>query len=189
MRHWCECNKLSLNAKKTKSVTFTTRALTKRLRRPKLQIGNDKIDNAPSYNYLGLTLDNQLNLKKQIGITRRNVEHKLYMFRRVRRNLPVAASLNVVKTMLLPILDYGDLIYGVAPPTTLDNLQPLVNNALRTVYWNKGTKNHEKLHKLAELNLLKQRREMHLLMHSFKASLDLARRDNRPIRTRPMMKD
>ena len=124
VRKWCIGNKLSLNAKKTKMVTFTTRALSKKLHRPKLKLGDEKIVNAPSYNYLGMTLDNKLNMKKQIGITKRNVEHKLYMFRRVRHNLPEKASLTVVKTMLLPILDYGDLIYSVAPVTILENLQP-----------------------------------------------------------------
>ena len=184
VKDWCIENKLSLNAKKTKAVVFTTRALTKTLYRPRLHIGNDAIAIAPSYNYLGITLDNHLNMKKQIGITKRNVEHKLYMFRRVRPNFPEAASLDVVKTMLLPVLDYGDLVYGVAPETILDNLQPLVNSALRTVYWNKNTRNHQKLHKLAKLNLLKDRRKKHLLVHSFRASLKADRRDHRPIRTR-----
>ena len=165
-------------------MTFTTRALTKRLVRPKLSIGNDAIDNAPSYNYLGMTLDNRLDLKKQIGVSKRNVEHKLYMFRRIRKNLPTSASLDVVKTMILPVLDYGDIIYDVAPKTTKDNLQPLINNALRTVYWNENTRNHEKLHKLADLNLLNDRRDSHMLLHSFRASLKQDRIDNRLIRTR-----
>ena len=184
VRQWCISNKLSLNAKKTKAVTFTTRALQKRLIHPKLVIGNDKIENAPSYKYLGITLDNRLDLKKQVGITKRNVEHKLYMLRKIRKNFPEDTSLTVVKTMLLPILDYGELVYGVAPKTTLDNLQPLVNSALRTVYWNQNTRNHLKLHKLADLNLLHHRRESHLIAHSFKASLVPAKIDNRIIRTR-----
>ena len=79
-------HKLSLNAKKPKAVTFTTYALSKRLRRPILKIGDDKIDNAPTYNYLGITLDCHLNMEKQIGVTKRNVEHKRYMFRRIRQN-------------------------------------------------------------------------------------------------------
>ena len=135
-------------------------------------------------NYLGMTLDNILDMKKQIGVSKRNVDHKLYMFRRIRKNLPTSASLNVVKTMILPVLDYGDIIYDVAPKTIKDNLQPLISNALRTVYWNENTKNHQKLHKLADLNLLDDRREMHMLVHSFRASLKIDRIDHRPIRTR-----
>ena len=106
------------------------------------------------------------------------------MFRRIRCNLPESASLDVVKTMLMPILDYGDLVYDIAPKTTKQNLQPLVNSSLRTVYWNKNTRNHEKLHKLADMNLLVDRREQHLLTHSFRASLQHHRLDHRPIRTR-----
>ena len=148
------------------------------------ELPNDNIEITPSYNYLGITLDNQLNLKKQIGITRRNSEHKLFIFRRNSPNLPEKAKLDVVKTMLLPIMDYGDIIYSVAPCTVVDTLQPVLSNALRTVYWRKGTKNHEKLHKLADLNLLKHRREMHLLKHAFDSSLCDDKIDKRPLRTR-----
>ena len=39
------------------------------------------------------------------------INHKLYMFSKIRRCLNVKSALAVYKTMILPYFDYGDIIF------------------------------------------------------------------------------
>ena len=181
---WCVRNKLSLNAKKTKAMTFANKALANILIHPSLTISNNLIMYTPTYNYLGLHLDNMLDFKKQVDTIAHKLEYKSYMFRRIRNNMTEDAAKKVLKSMILPIADYGDLIYGMCIKTHLWKLQLVINKALRTCLRNKGTTNTEKLLKAADINYLEDRREQHLMQKAFDVSLDIIALDRRIIRTR-----
>ena len=165
-------------------MTFHTKALGKNLVFPNLKIGNDRIQFTPTYNYLGLHLDSKLDFKKQVDNVAQKLEHKSYLYRRVRNNMTEEVAKDVLKTMLLPIVDYGDLIYSPCINTHLWKLQLIVNKNLRTCLWKKGTTNTEKLLKEANINFLADRREKHLQQKAFDLSLDIRAVDRRNIRTR-----
>ena len=55
-------------------MTFHTQALLKKLTRPRLALGQEPILYAPTYCYLGMTLDCQLAFKKHVDIVSRNLE-------------------------------------------------------------------------------------------------------------------
>ena len=182
--NWSLANKLSLNTKKTKAMTFTTKALANRLVRPKLKIGVDKIEYSPTYCYLGLTLDSMLTFKKHIDIVKRNAEHKVYLLTKVRKTLPDSAALKIVKSMILPAVDYSDIVYMTATKTHLDKIQQIIDKGVRISLRNKNTINAEKLRKVAKINLLADRRQAHLTKTAFVSSLDDKVIDKRNIRTR-----
>ena len=102
VRKWCTQNKLSLNTKKTKAVAFATKAIAKNIVRGPLKI-RDEVAFTPTYNYLGVTLDNKLDFKKHVGVLNTNTDHKLYLFRSNRNDMNEGASVNVFKTMILPM--------------------------------------------------------------------------------------
>ena len=66
-------NKLSLNSKKTKYICFTTKAIKKDWRRPRLSIGGETIASAPSYKYLGLLMDPMLDFAHHMGTLKKKV--------------------------------------------------------------------------------------------------------------------
>ena len=86
-------------------MVFANKALRRRLVRPKLSIGNDIISYAPSYRYLGVTLDPMLNFNHHIPTVTHSVRHKVFMFNYVKHDLPQEPALKVVKTMVIPIID------------------------------------------------------------------------------------
>ena len=94
------------------------------------------------------------------------------------------AAVDVLKTMILPITDYGDICYMVAIKTHILKLQNAINKGLRTALCHRGTINTEKLMKVAKLNSLEDRREQHLSHKAFLQSLNINLVDRRPIRTR-----
>ena len=181
---WCITNKLSLNTTKTKAMTFTTKALAKTLIRPPLTIGNDNIHYAPTYPYLGLTLDNMLNYKKHVNILERNLEHKTFILRKARKNMTEEVAIKVLKNMIIPIADYGDICYKISTKTHQNKIQLVINKALRTCIKDRGTINTEKLMKVADINYLSDRREQHQLQLAFNMSQDNRAIDRRNIRTR-----
>ena len=63
--NWLKLNKLSLNAKKTKMMIFHNK--NKKYVTPYLNIDNVPIQQVDTFNFLGLTLDDNLTWKKHIS--------------------------------------------------------------------------------------------------------------------------
>ena len=88
---------------------------------------------------------------------------KLKQFQRMRNFLDVKAALLVYKSMLLPILEYGDILLTATLNVNKKRLQILQNKGLRCAL-NKGIETStDELHEKAKLLRLKYRREQHLM--------------------------
>ena len=74
--HWCKENKLSINTEKTKLVCFGTKQRIKKYKNMNVTLLNDRIQQVPSYKYLGVILDTGLNFDSQIQQTMNKVSHK-----------------------------------------------------------------------------------------------------------------
>ena len=98
--------------------------------------------------------------------------------------MPNHAAINVLKRMILPALDYGDTLYIVCIETHLGKLQVQINGGVKTALRNKDMVNTEKQRKIIKINTLKERRERHIEMASFRAAQKDINKDMRDIRTR-----
>ena len=152
--------------------------------KPNLTINNEIIQSTITYRYLGITLDNLLSYKQHVQNLTRNVNYKNNLFRKTRLSLTQKSAIDVLKLMVLPSIDYGDIIYASAFKTDLDHLQSAFDRGLRTTYLNEDTINAKKLTKLAEVNALVDRRNYHVEVTAFKLTLDNQQTDNRLIFTR-----
>ena len=90
-----------------------------------------------SYKYLGVTLDSQLNYKLHISKTIASASGKLKQFQRLRSFLTTRAAILVYKSMLLPVLEYGDIFMSAASVADRKRLQTIQNRGLRCAL-NKG---------------------------------------------------
>ena len=86
--------------------------------------------------------------------------------------------------MLLPVIDYGSLLYTVAKNSAKNKLQLLINKGMRSTYFDGGTKNTVKLQKKGGVLSLNDRVDKLLHIESFKMSLCQEKLDIRNIHTR-----
>ena len=129
--NWCSKNFLTLNVKKTKYVIFGTSQRTKSINNCELYLNGAKLFREPYYKYLGITLDSHLSYKQHIDQCAKIVSHKIYLLTKIRRFVSEDTATFIFKSMIAPILDYGDIIFMGSTSNNLMKLQRLQNRALR----------------------------------------------------------
>ena len=165
---WCDMNALHINASKTKTMVFGTSKKLKKLGNVTTKIGAVMIRQVPSYKYLGVTLDSTLSFKLHLSNVIRTVSHKLYVLSKIRKYLTERASVLIYKTMVLPYLDYADIIYNKACLQDLEKLQRLQNRALKICLKVIKFAETETIHRRTKVPLLSNRRKEHLLNFMYK---------------------
>ena len=127
LSNWCHLNRLTINIKKTKVVKFPASKCT----RLNMNLTLDDQPLVSQNRYLGIELDHDLSLKTHVTQVNKLASNKLYLLRKIRPYLSTKASVDICKTMLLPVMDYGWLFLTMCTKKELDNLQIIQNNALR----------------------------------------------------------
>ena len=165
-------------------MTFGTRGTLSRYPKHEITVGNNTIKHVPTYKYLGITLDSQLTFNKHVQVLSKSISHKSYMLNRYRKRLTEHAAADVVTKMICPVFDYGDIIYGAAGKTKLDDLQVHQNKCLRICNREPPLLNRVQLHQKYKVLPLNLKRELHMTKFAFKRSLLPEFVDDRQIHTR-----
>ena len=164
-------NRLTLNVKKTKYTIFGLRSQTKHLREHVLFIDNIKIDRVHTYKYLGITLDANLTYKKHLENVIKTVSYKALLLAKMRKYISQDISLRIYKTMILPVMEYGDILYDGAGKKLIGKLQTLQNRCLRTCLL--PDRHTIRLHELCTIAKPDMRRKMHLQLYMFKQKTNM----------------
>ena len=124
-----------------------------------VSLNNIVINSVVSYNYLGVVLNNELSLTRQMSVLHAHVQRKLFHLRKIRKFLTEFASVQVYKQTILPLLDYCGFLSMSANKNELNSLQILQNDALRVcVGYPLGyNMSHEALHSRVKLSSIFQR--------------------------------
>ena len=165
---WCDKNKLTLNVKKTKYITFGLKSQTRKITNHIVTIGNIRVERVHSYKYLGITLDLNMNFKKHMENCIKYATYKTFLLSKVRKYITTAAAIRVYKTMILPLIDYGDILYDGTNSFLLKKIQTLQNRCLRICQYKNYHITVKNLHELCTVSMLKERRIMHLKLFMFK---------------------
>ena len=96
-----------------------------------LNLGGNQIYCEPSYNYLGIVLDSSLSFKKHMDQCERVVSHKIFILSKIRKSISEDTDIFVYRSMIAPIIDYGDVVYSGSFQEGIAKLQKLQNRALR----------------------------------------------------------
>ena len=159
---WCHANKLSLNASKTKLVIFGTRHKVKKCKGVSVGLEGANLQIVPTYKYLGFMLDSTLSFNHHVNCVSKLVAYKVNLLSKIRRFLNADVALKIYKSMILPYLHYGDVIYGAANASGLEKLQRLQNRGLKICKGYDRRFNTARLHSVTKCSMLKVRREAHL---------------------------
>ena len=181
---WCTRNKLTMNVKKTKYVLFGLKSQIKEIRVYNLYISNRLLDRVNSYKYLGITLDACLTYNRHLENCINIASHKVFLLSKVRKYMTFEASLQIYETMILPIMEYRDILYDGGDQKFLTKLQTLQNRCLRICNFEPYHVPVIFLHEVAHTLRLHLRLKVHLLLYMFKQKTNMNLVNTKVIQTR-----
>lgn len=130
---WCEQNGLTLNAKKTQTIVFRTKR-TKLPNLPLVQVGEDKIVYSEVVKNLGLLMDSNLNWNAQVTSVCNKVYNALHSLVTLRHSTPQHTRIQLIRSLIVPLFDYGDILFGTISKKNLKKLNLVFNAATRYAF-------------------------------------------------------
>ena len=130
---WFVMNKLSLNLKKTFYCIFGTSARCKSLQNIIINHAGVPLEYKYVAKYLGMKLDPELKFNAHADYIRSKTISKIELLGRIRNNINQSTATMLYKTLILPIFDYGDIIYDCLCQKDAVTLQRLQNMSLKTI--------------------------------------------------------
>ena len=162
---------LLLNTTKTKVMWFSRKGL---MPLPPLNITTPDgtvLNQVTEYKYLGIWLDSTLSFSHHISSLQSRVKSKLGFLYRMRSTFTASARLTIIQMTILPMLDYGDVIYRSASKGLLQKLDVLYHSAIRFAT-NAPFKTHRcTLYSSVNWPSLHTRRNIHWFMLIYKTLL------------------
>ena len=120
--------------KKTPKFTiFANRKHLKSYSNINITINNQKIKQGKSIKYLWITLSEDLSWHDHIDNLITRLNHRLGLQRRVKSYLHLEARCILYTSLILPLLDYADIIWGDKNNSVLMNSQILENKAVKLI--------------------------------------------------------
>ena len=166
---WLNDNKLTLNVDKTKAMLIGSDSKLCKLNSLSVFVLGNQLDSVRSFKYLGVVLSSNFTWTEYVAHVISKVNQRLGLLCIIKHLLPYNACLPYYKSLVLPILDYADMVWGDKDNTVLmNNLQVLQNKAAKLVLdkplYSSAT---DALNQLSWLNL-KQRRHFHRCLYVYK---------------------
>ena len=120
-----------------------------------------KVKSKNSIKVLGVHIDKTLSWSKQIGIVKKNATNIIRKIHRINKFLPLKLKMILYNTLIVPIFNYADIIWGGCSKTQSRRLQVSQNFAARSILGkSKYDSGKEALKELKLLNL-ENRRVVH----------------------------
>uniref|UniRef100_A0A8K9XTW7 Reverse transcriptase domain-containing protein n=1 Tax=Oncorhynchus mykiss TaxID=8022 RepID=A0A8K9XTW7_ONCMY len=124
---------LLLNASKTKCMLFNQLLPTPARPSSITTLDGSDLEYVGNYKYLGIWLDCKLSFQTQIKHLQSKIKSRIGFLFGNKASFTHAAKLTLVKLTILPILDFGDVIYKIASNTLLSKLDVVYHSAIRFV--------------------------------------------------------
>ena len=128
---WLAANKLSLNVSKSNFLHFHFGNTTKET--VKIEINNTAVEETDSTKYLGVYIDNKLNWKKHISITKTKLSKATGMIAKTRHFVTDTVLLNLYYSFFLSHINYNLLNWSTAENTNLDTIRKSVKAVIRLI--------------------------------------------------------
>jgi hypothetical protein len=126
------------------------------------------------YKYLGVWLDCKLSFQTHIKHRQYKIKSRIGFLFLNNASFTHAAKHTLVNLTILPILNFGDVIYKIASNTLLSKLNTVYHSAIRFVTKAPNTTHHCDLYALVGWPSLHSRRQQHWLQVIYKSLLGKA---------------
>ena len=131
---WMVNNKLKLNPNKTEFFVAPSVHHKQKLQDLSLHIDNVTISPSNSIRNLGIVFDPQLTMSQHVRKLCKSVNWQIRNLTRIRRFLDQDTYANMVRTLILSLLDYCNILVNGMAQKDLYRLQKLQNKSARLVY-------------------------------------------------------
>ena len=170
---WCQKNKLTINAKKTKHMlVLRNQDLADQSNCLEVDIAGTTLSNVVSYKYLGVDIDRKLMYSEVVHNTYVKANRKLFTLRRIRPYITQRISALIYKQFVLPILDYADFLVESAPLKEVNLLNKLQERAIKQIQFGEHINpGQERIEDIYNIVPLKERRRKHHLSLMYRLSI------------------
>ncbi len=180
---WLQHNKLSLNADKTKCMTFHTRQ--KKINPLIFSIDGQQIENVKHFKFLGIMFDDNLSWNTHVDMVSHKLSKVVGILGRLKITYPKQALLHIYNSLFVSHLNYGLLLWG----RVFEKIFKLQKKAIRIITHSEYLAHTEplfkslgllKVHDLYNLKLLKfyYNLSYNLLPSYFNCYLELLHKEN-----------
>lgn len=144
--------KLGLNVSKTKIMHFDKCFKRCSLSNvPNIMLNGVDVVTVTSFKYLGIWIDNKLKFSVHLDACVKNACHKIYMLRKIRNCINVRTASTIYKTMILPIIEYGNIFLLSCTSAEITKIQCIQNKGLKVAFNRDRRYSTRLLHKEANL--------------------------------------
>ena len=161
LNKWTLSNFLFINKRKTEFVSFGTDArLSKATDTVVIKIGDYEINRVYDFKYLGIVLDDSLTWKDHVRYVISKVGKIVGILGRLRRNITIHAAFEMYNSLILPIVDYCDVVWFSCNKADTESFESLQRRASKIIVKSKfGIKSTDYL----KFQSLEDRRNAHIL--------------------------
>lgn len=138
---WFKANKLSLNLKKTKLIIFCPKNKQYPRTTIDIMIDNKKIEQVDSIKFLGVLIHENLNWKPHINLIALKISKSIGVINKIKFFIPIHIRISLYNTLILPYLQYCNIVWAKTYPTNLDKLYKLQKRIIRIIS-NSGYRDH-----------------------------------------------
>ena len=129
---WLTNNKLTINTEKTKSMFFGK--IKTYSKKEQINIDKERIENVDSIRYLGITIDNKLSFKNHIDVVNQKLIKFIGLFYRLRKFLSKSQMIQVFKSYVQLVVQYGILIYGNSVLSDISLIDSKLKKLIRIIF-------------------------------------------------------
>ena len=131
---WLNCNKLTLNYKKTKFMIFTKKHYTERYRSKfKVNINKQNIQQVEEFKYLGVIIDHKLTWSKHVEHLRTKISQAAGIMKKTINFVPLRANMLLYNSLVDSYLRYAISSWGTCSDTLKRTLQKAQDSVIRNL--------------------------------------------------------
>lgn len=130
---WSKRYKLPINYKKTTCMAVGTRQRLSDSRKIELKLDDVSIQNVSKQKLLGVYIDENLTWSVHIENLCSNISAKISLLRHLSEYVPRDVQKQFYQSYILPLIDYGSVIWGSTSLVNIDRLHKLQKRAARII--------------------------------------------------------
>ncbi|MDW0176924.1 MAG: reverse transcriptase family protein [Nitrososphaeraceae archaeon] len=163
---WAQKMGLLINPSKSQAIVIGSQRILSKIcipDLPSLSINDTVIPFTSTVKDLGLLIDQNLSWQPQVNSVGRKIFSRIHSLKRLQQFIPIKTKVHLCQTLLLPVLDYGDVCYLDLTEDRLNKLERLQNLCIRYIF---GLRKYDHISEFrSRLNWveIRDRRNLHIL--------------------------